>query len=702
MDKINDYLFGLKFYVKRKLEGQYKGILESDDRIHNIITPIATHSPRILSSAATSTINTIQCDRYEEYETGNEVKLINAASYHYGGYGTLEYGSIDVLKNIVDRFDLICDNEQDTILDETVRSEFARYMGYTHCTFTSTGYGMNMYVFQSLKNMYMDIIFIMDEECHNSMFMGVRSTASKYYKFKHNDLDDLIRLLGELNTNNSNTNRNIVVCVESLYSMSGSICPLNDIVELKHKYGFKLYIDEAHSLFTLGKTGRGILEYCNINPIDVDILGFTLSKSMGGIGGAIVSHCNLDNNVRMTKYPPSHYSVPIVIKARLLQVIRKTQLMHNRMLRLRFISDYVYDKLNDIGLIIKNVRGSPIISFHVGTFRNLSLVVNNAQREGLAITGAGPPATKNGEAVVRICLCANHTDEHICFIIDKIEELCRRYKIKGYNGKKIIHNIHISSNKDVNASKDLDPDTVLRLESDKIDNEIIQLIGHDFPINNVLGTCLDKYGLGACSARWLYGTFDIHLKAEKIIGNRYGMKCMIYSDSDSTELFTLEALIEPLKNKKIKHNVLIPYEMNTCINMSKIDNNRIVTIYEPHNIPIMNVKHYTTIYVANHEYIEDIMKQLSASKKCKGITLIIKDTTYGDNLDIKRDIIGNNVNIDRVVIIGTFDNINLQGGYCVSDNNTIEILRWRSRGYFFTASPMPITMQRLCDQLQSL
>lgn len=657
-DKINDYLFGLRFYISRKLKGDFKSILESDSRIHNITIPIATYSPRILAGCATSVINTVQCNSYEEFENGRIVQLINAASYHYGGYGTLEYNSIEVLNNIIGRFDLICKNDEDRLLDETVRNEFARYMGYEYCLLTSTGYGMNMTVFHAMKN---NSIFVLDSDCHNSMFMGVRSTASKYLKFKHNDMNDLERILKDLNGN-------VIVCVESLYSMSGSICPLKDIVDLKRKYGFKIYVDEAHSLFTIGNTGRGILEYYGINPQDVDVLGFTLSKSMGGIGGVIVSHEHLEYDYCN--------DVPMIVKARLLQVIRKTDLMEMRMRNLRAISEYVYDRLSEVGLIINNVRGSPIISIHVGTYRNLSLMVNNTQKEGLAITGAGPPATKDGEAVVRLCLCAIHTEEQIRYIIDKIVELCKRYKIKGYNGNSVEH-----SRLNINVTYDLS------IESDEVDNDIMDLIGHDFPNRNV--TCLNKYGLGACSARWLYGTFDIHLKAEKKIANLYGddMDCMIYSDSRSTILFTIEALIEPLKNKKLTHLVLLPHRMESCINMAKLDKNRVVEVYDPNNISIKSKRCYVTIYVEDQEYIDDIMEQLH--KNCKGITLILRDKTYGKK--IKKY---NNV---RTIIVGTFDDIGLQGGYCVSTRNTIEILRWRSRGYFFTASPMPITMDMLCN-----
>lgn len=69
--------------------------------------------------------------------------------------------------------------------------------------------------------------------------------------------------------------------------MEGDICNLKEIVELKKKYGAYLYLDEAHSIGAMGKTGRGVCEHCGVNPMDVDIMMGTFTKSFGSCGGYI-------------------------------------------------------------------------------------------------------------------------------------------------------------------------------------------------------------------------------------------------------------------------------------------------------------------------------------------------------------------------------------------------------------------------------
>jgi len=69
--------------------------------------------------------------------------------------------------------------------------------------------------------------------------------------------------------------------------MEGSICPLPELIELKKKYKAYLYMDEAHSIGAMGKSGRGIVDYFGVQASDVDILMGTFTKSFGSAGGYI-------------------------------------------------------------------------------------------------------------------------------------------------------------------------------------------------------------------------------------------------------------------------------------------------------------------------------------------------------------------------------------------------------------------------------
>ncbi|NXK72459.1 SPTC2 palmitoyltransferase, partial [Amazona guildingii] len=81
--------------------------------------------------------------------------------------------------------------------------------------------------------------------------------------------------------------KKILILVEGIYSMEGSIVRLPEVIALKKKYKSYLYLDEAHSIGALGPSGRGVVDYFGLNPEDVDIMMGTFTKSFGAAGGYI-------------------------------------------------------------------------------------------------------------------------------------------------------------------------------------------------------------------------------------------------------------------------------------------------------------------------------------------------------------------------------------------------------------------------------
>ncbi|NXV75220.1 SPTC2 palmitoyltransferase, partial [Atlantisia rogersi] len=81
--------------------------------------------------------------------------------------------------------------------------------------------------------------------------------------------------------------KKILILVEGIYSMEGSIVRLPEVIALKKKYKSYLYLDEAHSIGALGPNGRGVVDYFGLNPEDVDVMMGTFTKSFGAAGGYI-------------------------------------------------------------------------------------------------------------------------------------------------------------------------------------------------------------------------------------------------------------------------------------------------------------------------------------------------------------------------------------------------------------------------------
>ncbi len=118
----------------------------------------------------------------------------------------------------------------------------------------STGYVANLGMISTLAGPG-DTILI-DADCHASIYDGCKLSAADVIRFRHNDPADLDKRLRRLKDRAANT----LIIVEGLYSMLGDRAPLAEIVEVKRKYGSILIVDEAHSLGTLGATGRGLAE----------------------------------------------------------------------------------------------------------------------------------------------------------------------------------------------------------------------------------------------------------------------------------------------------------------------------------------------------------------------------------------------------------------------------------------------------------
>ena len=141
----------------------------------------------------------------------------------------------------------------------------------------NSGYDANLSVLSSLPYKEDDAI-IMDELVHNSLIMGMRMgrlNKERVFLFKHNDVEDLRRVLEEVSSSISST----LVVVESVYSMDGDIAPLKEILELAYKMGAGVMVDEAHGLGVYGKT-------------NVQDLQLTMNKSITALDGSGIDNHN--------------------------------------------------------------------------------------------------------------------------------------------------------------------------------------------------------------------------------------------------------------------------------------------------------------------------------------------------------------------------------------------------------------------------
>ena len=162
-----------------------------------------------------------------------------------------------------------------------LEAELAEWLNQEKVLLFPSGFQANIAAVQGLANR--NSIVIADKLIHNSLLVGIKASGSKLVRFAHNDLRDLENKILKFNS----AQKSILIIVESLYSMEGSIAPLKEITEICKKYNVQLLVDEAHALGVLGPEGKGLSFDLSD---DITMLTGTFGKSFGS-GGAFIA-CN--------------------------------------------------------------------------------------------------------------------------------------------------------------------------------------------------------------------------------------------------------------------------------------------------------------------------------------------------------------------------------------------------------------------------
>jgi 8-amino-7-oxononanoate synthase len=232
-------------------------------------------------------------------------QLVNFASYDYLGLNQ-EPAVAEAAKAAIDRYGTSVSASRlvagERPLHRQLERALADFYETEDCIVYVSGHATNVSTIGVLMNPG-DLI-VHDDLMHNSALMGAKLSRATSVAFRHNNLDDLEKVLRE----NRLQHANAMILVEGLYSMDGDFPDLPRLIEIKKKYGCWLMVDEAHSLGVLGKTGRGVAEHFGIDFREIDIWMGTLSKTLGSCGGYICGNAVL---IEILKYqsPGFVYSV---------------------------------------------------------------------------------------------------------------------------------------------------------------------------------------------------------------------------------------------------------------------------------------------------------------------------------------------------------------------------------------------------------
>ncbi|KAL6420829.1 hypothetical protein ACFW04_014371 [Cataglyphis niger] len=368
--------------------------------------------------------------------TGTETQCINLGSYNYLGFAEASGKCADESIETLKKFGCATCSTRLELGTMPIHDELekltAKFLGVEDAIVFGMGFATNSLNLPSLVNE--GCLVLSDEKNHASLILGLRLSGAVIQIFKHNNvkhLEDCLKkaiVFGQPKT--SEPWKKILIIVEGIYSMEGSIVHLPEILELKKKYKAYLYVDEAHSTGAMGKRGRGVCDYYGIDPRDIDILMGTFTKSFASTGGYIAGTKALINHIRIHSHAHTYaasMSPPvtqqIITSMRIIMGEDGTDAGEKRIKQLARNTRYFRRRLNQIGVIIYGNEDSPVVPMLVYLYSKIAAVIRTLTTCNIATVGVGFPATPLMEGRIRFCLSAAHTKEQLDYVLSHIEKI---------------------------------------------------------------------------------------------------------------------------------------------------------------------------------------------------------------------------------------------------------------------------------------
>ena len=296
-----------------------------------------------------------------------------------------------------------------------LEKEIAKYIGKDDVLGYSTGFSVNEGVLSVVVGRG-DYI-ICDDRDHASIVDGRRLSFATQLHYKHNDMEDLERVLAKLPHEAIK-----LIVVDGVFSMEGDLAKLPQIVELKHKYNCSVMVDEAHGIGVFGREGRGVCDHFGLTD-EVDLIMGTFSKSLASIGGFIASDFDTINWLRHTSrtYIFSASNSPAATAAAL-EALHILQKEPERIEHLWDVTNYALKRFREEGFEIGDTE-SPIIPLYVHDVDKTFLVTKLAYDAGVFINPVIPPACAPQDTLVRFALMATHTKGQVDQAIEILKKI---------------------------------------------------------------------------------------------------------------------------------------------------------------------------------------------------------------------------------------------------------------------------------------
>ncbi|MEQ8624655.1 MAG: aminotransferase class I/II-fold pyridoxal phosphate-dependent enzyme [Vicingaceae bacterium] len=323
-----------------------------------------------------------------------------------------------------------------TPLHEKLEKELAEFVMKHDSILLNFGYQGCMSAIDALVDR--NDVIVYDAESHACIIDGVRLHQGKRYVYKHNDIENLEKQLERATKLAEEQNGAIMVITEGVFGMSGNQGKLKEIIALKEKYNFRLFVDDAHGIGTMGKTGAGTGEEQGVQD-GIDIYFGTFAKSFASIGAFIAGNENVVNylryNMRSQIFAKS-LPMPLVIGARKRLKMMKT--MPELKDKLWTIANALQKGLKNAGFNIgsTNSQVTPVI-LEGGLGEATNLTLDLRENHDLFCSIVVYPVIPRGMIILRLIPTAMHTLEDVNYTIETFTKVKSKLEAGEYKSDEI-------------------------------------------------------------------------------------------------------------------------------------------------------------------------------------------------------------------------------------------------------------------------
>ena len=321
---------------------------------------------------------------------------------------------------------------------EQLENELSSYVGKEDTILLNFGYQGMASTVDALVDR--NDVIVYDSEAHACIMDGMRMHVGKRFVYQHNDIESLRTQLGRAKKLVEDTNGGILVITEGVFGMAGDQGKLKEVVDLKSEFDFRLFVDDAHGIGTMGATGAGTGEEQGCMD-GIDVYFGTFAKSFALIGGFISSDEKiveyLRYNTRSQIFAKS-LPMPIVIGALKRLELMRDQPQHKE--KLWKIVNSLQSKLvaNGFNLGRTNSPVTPVF-LSGGPFEAANVILDLRENHGIFCSMVIYPVVPKDTIMLRLIPTASHTEEDVLYTIDIFTKVKDKLQNGFYAKDKIVY-----------------------------------------------------------------------------------------------------------------------------------------------------------------------------------------------------------------------------------------------------------------------